>query len=54
MAPELVSKKPYDCKVDVWAMGVIAYNLLIGEQPFKNRSNLTDNSTGLYEEIKTR
>ena len=30
MAPELVSGKPYDMKVDVWAVGVIMFILLAG------------------------
>ena len=34
MAPELISKKVYDSKVDVWAAGIIAYTLLTGDAPF--------------------
>ena len=34
MAPELCRSKPYDCKVDVWAVGVITYVLLSGQTPF--------------------
>ena len=35
MAPELCAKKPYDEKVDCWAVGVIAFVLLCGGPPFK-------------------
>jgi serine/threonine protein kinase len=38
MAPELVSNKPYDEKVDVWSLGVITYQLLSGRTPFESRN----------------
>ena len=38
MAPELVSSKPYNEKVDIWSLGVIAYQLLSGKTPFESRS----------------
>jgi calcium-dependent protein kinase len=34
MAPELILRKTYDNKVDVWAVGVILYILLTGIPPF--------------------
>jgi serine/threonine protein kinase len=34
MAPEIILKKGYNEKVDVWAMGVITYMLLSGTNPF--------------------
>ncbi len=33
-APELVKEEPHDEKVDVWAVGILAYELLIGFIPF--------------------
>ena len=30
MSPELVQKKPYDAKVDIWAIGVLTHNILCG------------------------
>lgn len=33
-APELLLHKPQDKSVDCWAMGVILYILLSGQQPF--------------------
>ena len=39
MAPELCANKSYDNKVDVWAVGVIAFILLTGTPPFYDRSN---------------
>lgn len=38
MAPEIIKKQPYDCKVDIWAVGVMCYILLCGKPPFKGKS----------------
>jgi serine/threonine protein kinase len=38
MAPEIVQKKPYDYKVDIWAIGILLYEMLHGYAPFKARS----------------
>ncbi|KAK8875654.1 serine/threonine protein kinase [Tritrichomonas musculus] len=38
MAPELVQEQPYDEKVDVWALGVILYELYYGKPPFFTNS----------------
>lgn len=33
-APEMLNGSQYDEKVDVWALGVIAYQLIFGKLPF--------------------
>ena len=35
MAPELIKKLPYDEKVDIWSLGIMMYEMLVGENPFK-------------------
>jgi aurora kinase len=35
MAPELVNRQPYNEKVDVWSLGIITYQLLVGRTPFE-------------------
>jgi len=38
MAPEIVHKKPYDYRVDIWSLGVLLYELIHREAPYKGRS----------------
>lgn len=41
MAPELVQEQPYDHTVDLWSVGVILYELFVGQPPFYTNSIYT-------------
>lgn len=49
MAPEVVRGWEYECEVDIWSTGVIAYILLSGDAPFKG-----NNKMAIQKEIKTK
>jgi serine/threonine protein kinase len=49
MAPEIVKGEPYECEVDIWSTGVIAYILLSGDAPFKGNNKLQ-----IQREIKNK
>jgi len=38
MAPELLGFSKYDDSVDIWALGVIIYEMVVGKKPFKAKS----------------
>jgi fused-like protein len=38
MAPELVQEQPYNHTVDLWSLGVILYELFLGQPPFYTTS----------------
>lgn len=38
MSPQILSKQPYSSKCDIWSIGVIYYELLVGKHPFTARS----------------
>lgn len=38
MAPEIICKRKYDSRVDLWSIGVILYECLFGQAPFASKS----------------
>ncbi|CAP38107.2 Protein CBG21090 [Caenorhabditis briggsae] len=38
MAPEMIRKEPYGHEVDYWALGVLAWEMLVGESPFNGKT----------------
>ena len=35
MAPEMIQKKPYDHRIDIWALGILLFELIQGFAPFR-------------------
>lgn len=42
MAPEMFNKKTYGYEIDIWASGIILYEILFDENPFKTARDITD------------
>lgn len=38
MAPEMIQEKPYDYKVDIWALGILLFELIQGVAPFRGEN----------------
>ncbi|ORX54133.1 kinase-like protein [Hesseltinella vesiculosa] len=39
MAPEILKKQGYFASVDWWSLGIVCYELLFGQRPFRGKSN---------------
>jgi serine/threonine protein kinase len=37
MAPEIVSDVPYDYTIDIWAIGILLFEMVHGSAPFKGK-----------------
>lgn len=40
MAPEIIQSQKYDAKADLWSVGAILYQLVVGKPPFDGNSQL--------------
>jgi len=39
MAPEMLKNHPYDHRLDIWCLGILLFEILHGDAPFKGRSD---------------
>ena len=51
MAPEMLHHQPYTENVDIWAVGVVAYELLVGQPPMRQRSGAWEEGENLVGDI---
>eukprot|EP00929_Paragymnodinium_shiwhaense_P026399 TRINITY_DN15712_c0_g1_i10.p1 TRINITY_DN15712_c0_g1~~TRINITY_DN15712_c0_g1_i10.p1 ORF type:complete len:588 (+),score=73.37 TRINITY_DN15712_c0_g1_i10:130-1893(+) len=42
LAPEMIAGKPYDAGIDIWALGVLLFEMLAGFSPFDRGQGLLD------------
>jgi serine/threonine protein kinase len=49
MAPEIFDMQEYDAKADVWSVGCIFYEMLVGGPPFRG-----SNPRELFQNIRTK
>lgn len=52
MAPEVINAKPYDHTADLWSLGCIAYELLVGSPPFYTQYIIQLVQLIQYESVK--
>lgn len=49
MSPEMIQNRPYDYKIDIWALGILLFELIAGHAPFRG-----DKPEEVLEEMKTK
>ncbi|CRG95319.1 serine/threonine protein kinase, putative [Plasmodium gallinaceum] len=47
MPPEIINQMPYDCNVDLWCLGIVIFELLVGFPPFTD-----DTQERIFNQIK--
>ncbi len=52
MAPEIFENKDYDQKIDIWSLGILLYEMVEGESPFKGEDACWIYRNILNQELK--
>lgn len=53
LAPEMMMEKGHTEKLDVWTLGVLLYELLVGRPPFTPQGTEGKNKADVYEILKS-
>ena len=48
MAPELIKKEKYDKSIDIWALGILLYEMLHGRSPFAPEENSLNKKMSIH------
>ncbi|MFH4984563.1 hypothetical protein AB6A40_011272 [Gnathostoma spinigerum] len=40
LPPEMIKGAPHDSKVDLWSLGVLCYEFLVGKPPFESKTTV--------------
>ena len=51
MAPEIIKEEPYEKSVDIWALGILLYEMYYGFSPFKAIGNFDDGTKEVLNNI---
>lgn len=51
MAPEIIKEEPYNKSIDIWALGVLLYEMLYGYSPFHAQEKAEDKTTEILQNI---
>lgn len=52
LAPEMLMEKGHNEKLDVWTLGVLLYEILVGKAPFSPTVNEGKSKQEIYESLK--